>query len=132
MTSDLPATAAAVPGSRRRPRRFTVSIFGGIVGGIEREGRRRLARQHWVVSICSGARTYVPEGIEVDFSGFGLFGGLDERGRDVPAPPGAPVLHVRTYSLFGGTDLWRVPSGAKGTLKELRRAAKNAERGEQP
>jgi hypothetical protein len=149
LTTDLPATVA-VPASRRSPRSFTISIFGG----SDRKGRWRVARRHWVLSLFGGSDldlreasleggeatisivdvfggtdVYVPEGIEVDFSGFGLFGGTDEHGRELPARPGAPVLHVRAFCLFGGTDLWRIPGGAQGTRKELRRAARAAERG---
>ncbi len=152
LTGDLPATAAAAtPASRRRPRSFTISIFGG----IDRKGRWRVARRHWVVSMFGGSDLdlrqasleggeatisivdlfggtdlYVPDGIEVDFNGVGLFGGADEHGGDLPTHPGAPLLRVRAFSLFGGTDVWRVPHGAKGTRKELRRAARAAERGE--
>jgi hypothetical protein len=148
LTSDLPATMQlGVP--QRRSRRFTVAIFGG----SDREGRWRVARRHWVVSLFGGSDLdlreasleasegtiyvldlfggtdlYVPEGIEVDFSGFGVFGGADEHGRDLPARPGAPLLHVKALALFGGTDLWRVPAGATGKPKELRRAARAAER----
>jgi hypothetical protein len=147
LTADLPAV---VPASRRRPRSFTVSIFGG----IDRKGRWRVARRHWVISMFGGSDLdlreasleggeatisivdlfggtdlYVPDGVEVDFNGFGLFGGADEHGGDEPARPGAPLLRVRAFSMFGGTDVWRVPRGAKGTRKELRRAARAAERG---
>ena len=149
LTADLPATAAAVPTSRRRPRSFTVSIFGG----ADRKGRWRVARRHWVVSmfggsdldlrdasleggestisivdVFGGTDVYVPDGIEVDFNGIGIFGAADEHGGDVPTRPGAPLLRVRAFSLFGGTDVWRVPHGATGTRKELRRAARAAER----
>jgi hypothetical protein len=151
LTRDLPATTtAATPASRRRPRSFTISIFGG----IDRKGRWRVARRHWVVSMFGGSDLdlrqasleggestisivdlfggtdlYVPDGIEVDFNGVGLFGSADEHGGDLPTHPGAPLLRVRALSLFGGTDVWRVPHGAKGTRKELRRAARAAERG---
>jgi len=153
LTGDLPATAAAVPESRRRPRSFTISIFGG----IDRKGRWRVARHHWVVSIFGGSDldlrqasleggeatisivdpfggtdVYVPDGIDVDFNGFGLFGGADEHGGDLPTRPGSPLLRVRAFSMFGGTDVWRIPRGAKGTRRELRRAARAAERGESP
>src|SRR5215471_472443 len=153
LTVDLPASTAAVPASRGRPRSFTISIFGG----IDRKGRWRVARRHWVVSMFGGSDLdlreasleggeatisivdlfggtdlYVPDGIEVDFDGFGLFGGADEHGGDEPPRPGAPLLRVRAFSMFGGTDVWRVPRGAKGTRKELRRAARAAERGEAP
>lgn len=151
LTTDLPTPVAAAPASRRKPRRFTISIFGG----IDRKGRWRVARRHWVVSmfggsdldlreasleggeatisiidVFGGTDLYVPDGIEVDFNGFGLFGGADEHGGDLPPRPGAPLLRIRAFSMFGGTDVWRVPRGAKGTRKELRRAAVAAERGE--
>ena len=151
LTGDLPGTAAgAGPASRRRPRSFTISIFGG----ADRKGRWRVARRHWVISMFGGSDLdlrqasleggeatisivdlfggtdlYVPEGIEVDFNGVGVFGGADEHGGDVATHPGAPLLRVRALSLFGGTDVWRVPHGAKGTRKDLRRAARAAERG---
>jgi hypothetical protein len=151
LTHDLPATASEVPAPSRRTRGFTVSIFGG----SDRKGRWRVARRHWVVTVFGGSDLdlrdasleggeativvvdlfggtdlYVPEGIDVDFTGFGIFGGADEHGRDDPARPGAPVLHVRAFSMFGGTDLWRIPAGATGKRKQLRRAARAAELGE--
>jgi hypothetical protein len=151
LTRDLPRAPVAASGSGRRPRRFTISAFGG----IDRKGRWRVGHRHLVVSVFGGSDLdfreasleggettisvfdlfggtdlYVPEGVEVDFSGFGIFGGSTEHGRDRPPRPGAPVLRVKAFSLFGGTDLWRVPAGAKGRRKELRRAARAAERGE--
>lgn len=149
LTSDLPATASdAASAASRKKRRVSVSIFGG----IDRKGRWRSARTHWVASLFGGtdldfrdasiegpeARVlvldmfggtdlYVPEGVDVDFSGFGIFGGSAEHGRDLPPRPGGPVLRVRVLSLFGGTDLWRVPLEAKGKRKELRQAARDAE-----
>lgn len=148
LTSDLPVTADPAPAPRRRPRRLTLSIFGG----IDRKGRWRSAKTHWVISIFGGsdldfrdasidaaearvfvfdmfggADLYVPEGVDVDFSGFGIFGGSSEHGRDVTPRPGAPTLRVRVLSLFGGTDLWRIPLDAKGKRKELRQAARDAE-----
>lgn len=149
LTSDLPATAAAGAPAGRRPKRFTVAIFGG----MDRKGRWRSAANHWVLSVFGGSDLdfrdasiegaeskvvvfdlfggtdlYVPEGVDVDFSGFGIFGGSAEHGRDVQPRAGAPTLRIRAFSLFGGTDLWRVPAEAKGRLKELRRAAREAER----
>jgi hypothetical protein len=148
LVDDLPAAATATPRSGRRPRRFTVSIFGG----TERKGRWRTADMHWVFSVFGGSDLdfreasldggeanvfvfdlfggtdlYVPDGIDVDFDGFALFGGHGEHGSDQPPRPGAPVLKIRAVSLFGGTDLWRVPPGAKGRRKELRSAARAAE-----
>jgi hypothetical protein len=153
LTADLPAVPANLPAARRRPRQFTISIFGG----SDRKGRWRVARRHWVLSLFGGSDLdlreasleggeatitvldvfggtdlYVPDGIDVDFNGVGIFGGADEHGRDEPARPGAPVLRVRALAVFGGTDLWRVPAGATGRRKDLRRAARAAERGLEP
>lgn len=152
LTSDLPVTAAGAepPASTRGARRLTLSIFGG----IDRKGRWRSAKTHWVISIFGGsdldfrdasidgakanvfifdmfggADLYVPEGVDVDFSGFGIFGGSDDHGRDLPPRPGAPSLRVRAFSLFGGTDVWRIPLDARGKRKELRQAARDAEYG---
>jgi hypothetical protein len=147
LTNDLPVTAET-PATTRRKKRLSLSIFGG----IDRKGRWRSAKTHWVVSIFGGtdldfrdasiegaqakvfvfdmfggADLYVPEGVDVDFSGFGIFGGSAEHGRDLPPRAGAPRLRVRVFSLFGGTDLWRVPLDAKGRRKELRQAARDAE-----
>ena len=149
VTSDLPVPAASQPTILRHANRFTVSIFSG----FDRKGRWHVARKHWVFSIFGGSDLdfrdasleggeatvyvvdvfggtdlYVPEGIDVDFHGFGLFGGADDHGHEPPPRPGAPVLHIVAFALFGGTDLWRVPAGAKGRRSELRRAARAAER----
>jgi uncharacterized protein DUF1707 len=149
LTTDLPAPAIQPTRASRRPRHFTIAVFGG----VDRKGRWRSARSHWVVSVFGGSDLdfreasleggqatiyildffggtdlYVPEGVDVDFNGIGILGGADEHGRDLPPHPGAPLLRVRALSLFGGTDLWRVPSGATGRRKELRRAARAAER----
>jgi len=147
--SDLPSLAAPLPTTRRRANRFTVSIFSG----LDRKGRWHVARKHWVFSIFGGSDLdfrdasleggeatvyvvdvfggtdlYVPEGIDVDFHGFGLFGGADEHGHEPPPRSGAPVLHVVAIAVFGGTDLWRVPAGATGKRRDLRRAARATER----
>lgn len=149
VTSDLPAQAAPAPATRRRASRFTVSVFSG----FDRKGRWHVARKHWVFSIFGGSDLdfrdasleggeatihvvdifggtdlYVPEGIDVDFHGFGLFGGANDHGREPPPRPAAPILHIAAIAVFGGTDLWRVPAAAKGKRSELRRAARAAER----
>ena len=148
LTGDLPGAGSRLPATRSRARHFTVSIFGG----VDRKGRWRTGRTHWVFSIFGGSDLdfrdasiegeeatvyvfdlfggtdlYVPDAIDVDFDGFAIFGGADEHGRDLPPRAAAPVVRVRAFSLFGGTDLWRVPAGARGKRKELRRAAREAE-----
>jgi Domain of unknown function (DUF1707) len=129
---ELPAEASPRP--RRSPKRFTISIFGG----VERKGRWRVPRRSfvlallggadldlrqaeldadvvtiWTFAILGGADIYVPEGVEVDAAGFALLGGVDEHGADMPPRPGSPLVRVRSLALLGGADVWRVPPGAK-------------------
>ena len=141
---ELPAEAAPRP--RRSPKRFTVAIFGG----VERRGRWRVPRRSfvltlfggsdldlrhaeidsdvvtiWVFDIFGGADLYVPEGVEVDVGGFALFGGIDEHGADTPPRRGTPLVRVRGLTLFGGTDVWRVPPGARADARELWRQSRS-------
>jgi hypothetical protein len=137
---ELPAQPETRP--RRSPKRFSIAIFGG----VERKGRWRVPRRSFALSLFGGADldlrhaeidsdtvtivvvdvfggtdVYVPEGVDVDVGGFALFGGVDEHGRDTPPRLGAPLVRVRSFALFGGTDVWRVPPGTEGTLRDVRR-----------
>jgi hypothetical protein len=58
------------------------------------------------VSLLGGVSISVPPGIRVDASGFSLIGGTSVDA--VPEPgPGAPTVHIRAYSLLGGTRIYR-------------------------
>ena len=90
------------------------------MGGSDRKGRWRITRRTNVVAVMGGASIdlrqavfesavvditcvavmggvdiIVPEGVPVDFDGFVLMGGRDEKVADVPALPGAPLVRVR-------------------------------------
>jgi hypothetical protein len=146
VTRELPDTAPP----RKRPHRFTISIFGG----VDRKGRWRVPRRGFVldmfggsdfdlreaqldepvatfvvVSLFGGSDFYVPEGVEVDLRGFGLFSGNDEHGSEGRIVRGAPLVRIIALGLFSGVDVWHLPAGAAGSRKELRRAARDRERG---
>jgi len=149
---DLPATAPAE--RRRRPKRFTAAVFANTV----RTGRWRLPRfglafvflgdadldlrqaelEHSVTTITAivllgNVDVYVPEGIEVDFGGLGIFGHRREFGRDVPPVPGTPLVRVRIFSLLGTADLWRVPAAWVGRpFREVIKALRRGPQGELP
>jgi uncharacterized protein DUF1707/cell wall-active antibiotic response 4TMS protein YvqF len=135
---ELPDEAPARP--RRSPKRLTIAIFSG----VERRGRWRVSRRSFVLSlfggsdldlrhaeidsdvvtivvfdIFGGTDIYVPEGVDVDMGGFAIFGGVDEHGTDKPPRHGAPLVRVRAFALFGGTDVWRVPAGAEADARKL-------------
>jgi hypothetical protein len=130
VSEDLPGPAAR-PAGAKRSRRFLVSFMSG----IERSRRWRLAPKTTVLAIMGGAHLdlrgaeiegdsasiscisimggidiVVPEGIDVEVSGFGLMGGVGDQTRG-PALPGAPALHVHAVALMGGVS---VRSGRRG------------------
>jgi len=128
LTTDLPATAAgrAIAPSGRKPRRWLVSVMGG--GNLR--GRWRVGPKLTVVSLMSGAdvdlrhaemdlpearitaiaimggvSVVVPAGVDVEMTGFALVGGNDNRVPVQDLPPNAPRVHVRAFSLMGGSHV---------------------------
>jgi len=159
LTSDLPreagqASAVSPVPSRKKPVRWMVAIMGGshrrgrfravgsinavaIMGGDEIDLREAEIEGGELtinlVAIMGGANIYVPDSVELDVGGFSLMGGNTEIGADRPARPGAPVIRLRAWNLMGGATIFRVPPQARGLgLKEARRLAKAAGRGELP
>jgi DUF1707 SHOCT-like domain/Cell wall-active antibiotics response LiaF, C-terminal len=130
LTHDLPETAAAsttAPARRTKPvSRWIVSVMGG----TEKRGRWRLARDTKVVcvmggaeldlrhaeledldstitviAVMGGAEITVPEGVDVDVGGFAFMGGREFRpGKTVP-PPSAPSVRIKAYALMGGIEV---------------------------
>jgi hypothetical protein len=86
-----------------------------------------------LIAVMGGADVYVPDSVELDVGGFSLMGGHEEVGRELRPRPGAPVVRIRVYNLMGGATIYRLPPQARGqSLKEARRLAKQAERGQLP
>jgi hypothetical protein len=128
LTADLPAvpgSSMAVEGGRGGTR-----LVLGILGAGDRRGRWRVAERVvvvnifggadldlreatlassevtiWVVSVFGGSDITVPEGVYAELSSFALFGGDDLKLEGPEPAPGAPVVHVRTVTIFGGTDV---------------------------
>jgi hypothetical protein len=159
LTGDLPGQAqAGQPSGAPVPARKRVHWMVAIMGGSHRRGRFRAVGKLNVVAIMGGdeidlrdaeleggeltlslftlmggANIYVPDSVEVEVGGFSLMGGHEEVGSQRPPRPGAPVIRIRTYNLMGGATIYRLPPQARGVgLKEARRLAKSADRGELP
>jgi Domain of unknown function (DUF1707)/Cell wall-active antibiotics response 4TMS YvqF len=155
LTRDLPAERTSSPAlPRRHARRFLVALFGG----GELTGRWRLARHLraitvfgggdvdlrnaelpeepatiTMITLFGGSDVYVPEGLDVDLSGFAIFGGNDEHLAGPPLPPDAPLVRIRTFTLFGGNDVWRIPDELRDRpLRGLLRQVRKARRGLPP
>jgi len=152
LTSDLPARSGAAAG--KKPVRWMVSIMSG----SHRRGRFRAAGTINAVAIMGGddidlrdaeieggeltlnlyafmggAQIYVPDSVDVEVSGFSFMGGHEDIGSERPPRPGAPVIRIRVYNLMGGASIYRLPPQARGaSLKDARRLAKAAERGQLP
>jgi hypothetical protein len=159
LTSDLPQEAAQagspdVPQARvRKPVRWMVAIMSGshrrgrfravgeinavaIMGGDEidlREAEIEGGELTLNLFVCMGdASVYVPDSVDVEVGGFSLMGAHEEVGSERPRA-GAPLIRIRTYNCMGSSTIYRLPPQARGlSLKEARRLAKAAERGELP
>jgi Domain of unknown function (DUF1707)/Cell wall-active antibiotics response 4TMS YvqF len=157
LTGDLPREAGQgrpAPTPARKPVRWMVAIMSG----SHRRGRFRAVGSINAISIMGGdeidlreaeieggeltinlfafmggATIYIPDSVELEVGGFSLMGGNTEIGAERPARPGAPVIQLRSWNLMGGATIYRVPPQARGRgLKEARRLAKAAGRGELP
>ena len=148
------AGAAAGYGAGRPPVRWMVAIMGGshrrgrfravgsinavsIMGGDEIDLREAEIEGGELtlnlISFMGGSNVYVPDSVEVEMGGFSLMGGNEVRGNQRSPRPGSPVVRIRGFNLMGGATIYRLPPQARGlSLKEARRLAKSAERGQLP
>ncbi len=159
LTNDLPQEAgqdtrsAQAPARTRKPVRWMVAIMSGshrhgrfravgrinavaVMGGDEIDLREAEIEGGEltlnVFTLMGGANIYIPDSIELDVGGFSLMGGNTEVGVE-RLRPGAPRVMIRAYNLMGGATIFRVPPQARGLdLKEARRLAKAAGRGQLP
>lgn len=116
-----------------------------IMGGCERKGRWRIGARCTAInimggsdldlnqvefagervelsvySIMGGSEIHVPEGLAVEISDYAFMGG---NSIDVPqtgTTSGGPVLHLRLFSLMGGTDVKRGPKLTRAQRKVLK------------
>ena len=121
-----------------------------IMGGAERKGWWRVARQCLsvnimggadldlndaeladdvveltVFSLMGGADIHVPDGLNVEVSDFAIMGGNDVTLGNPAPTPGGPTLRLKLISIMGGTDVKR---GRKLSRRE-RRAQRDLHRG---
>ena len=125
LTGDLPAVPEPVDTvPTRRPTRWVVGVFSG----ARRSGPWRPDRPTRAVALFGGCQldltgvdlepeteivafaafggieVLVPEGVAVDFGGFAVFGGRDDK-TSSHHRPGAPIVRVDCRALFGGVTV---------------------------
>jgi class 3 adenylate cyclase len=145
MPTAQPAPAAppvAVPVEVLPKRKWMVAILSGeerkgrwranrrigafaMMGGVDIDLREALLEgpeveiTAWAIM---GGVNVVPEGIYVESTGFLLMGGKSNRVKDVEPMPGAPVIRVKCYGMWGGVDIQSKPS--RQEIAERRRQQK--------
>ena len=97
---------------------LALAVFGGVELDLTQAA---LAKPEVVINataVFGGIDITVPEGVDVHVDTFAIFGGTSRPKDDLPLPPGAPVVRIRGFALFGGIDIKR-PKRPKGA-RELR------------
>jgi len=93
-------------GRWRIGRRTTAVAF---MGGVELDLRDALLDDDVIEitawAVMGGVTVIVPEGIPVEFGGFMPMGGRTNRVKGAPTLPGAPVVRVQGYGMWGGVDV---------------------------
>jgi class 3 adenylate cyclase len=102
------------------------------MGGVELDLREALLEDDVVEitawAIMGGVTVVVPEGIPVECSGFMLMGGRSNRIKEVPTVPGAPVIRVKGYGLWGGIDVRSKPPRGTEQSRDERRDERREQR----
>lgn len=128
LTRDLPGKAPEPAADRpgRRPTRHSIAVMSG----IERKGPSRIEERTTAlalmggidldlrsaeivgseieitaVAIMGGIQITVPEGVDVELTGFTIMGGKSNRVHDAPRLHGSPLIRVRAFILMGGVDV---------------------------
>ncbi|HEX9343153.1 MAG TPA: DUF1707 domain-containing protein [Actinomycetota bacterium] len=109
-----PAThwaVAVMSGTRRHGRWKAPPAINAvaIMGGCELDFRAATFSSQTttvtVACIMGGVEITVPPGIRVEWHGFALMGGMEDRVDETDLPAGAPVLIVRGFVMMGGVEI---------------------------
>jgi len=113
--SPLPPSSSLVAvfgGASRRgrwrpgPKVKAIAVFGGVDLDLRNAEIDAGELEITTWAVFGGIDIVVPEGVAVHLSGgFTLFGGKDLRLADVPLLPGAPLIKVRAFPIFGGVSV---------------------------
>lgn len=154
--ADLPAATAPVArvseGSRRKPVGSAVAILSGhrqtgvwrpneTIGAFAMMGSvdldlRHAEIEHPVIQINATAimgsiEVIVPDGVDVELTGFNLMGSKESRVDDGPRRPGAPLIRVNAFALMGSVLVRNKRSKSRPTRQGQDQAAQAVTRAQQ-
>ena len=112
---------------RMRARSVAAAVFGSVKLDV-RDATIAEATEELeltALALFGSVEVTVPEGMEVDASGFAAFGAKEVRLAEVPVRAGLPVLRVKAFAAFGSVHVRSRPSRDK---EKERRAAEKAAR----
>jgi hypothetical protein len=95
-------------GRWRLGRRVTaLGLFGGV--RLDLRHAEVTAAEVWVDvrALCGAVEVVVPDGVELDMSGFAVFGAHHADGGEAPVAAGAPIVHLRARTAFGSLTVRR-------------------------
>jgi hypothetical protein len=95
-------------GRWRLGRRVTaLGLFGGV--RLDLRHAEVTAAEVWVDvrAVCGAVEVVVPHGVELDMSGYAVFGAQHADGGEAPVAAGAPIVHLRARTAFGSLTVRR-------------------------
>lgn len=111
--SDTAQTAVAIFGGSSRKGQWVVpsstnafALFGGVELDLTAAQFSAQNCEIMAVAVMGGVEITVPDGLNVEIDGIGIFGGFDQKAEG-PGVPGAPTLRVRGVAFFGGVEVKR-------------------------
>lgn len=129
-STDLAELQRDLPVAPPEPRRSALSRLVAVFGSARRTGSLRVQQQLMCIAVFGSVEldlrgaliegdevnvravaafgaveVTVPEGVEVDLTGIALFGAKETRGEPGTLRPGAPLVRVNTFVLFGSTEV---------------------------
>lgn len=107
------STAVAIFGGSSRKGQWVVpattnafAMFGGVELDLTSATFATANCEIMAVAVMGGVEITVPDGLNVEIDGIGIFGGFDQKAQG-PGMPGAPTLRVRGVAFFGGVEVRR-------------------------
>ena len=90
---------------RPAPRSVAVALMGGVELDLRDASIDPGELRITAFALMGGVEVIVPDGIDVELTGFAIMGANDHRPGDAPIRPGTPIVHVRAFSLMGATEV---------------------------